>query len=74
MPLVKLVLITAKLKLKLEAMPGVKLVAMLKVKPMVELRFELVRQATAAAVRRLLMVEPVAELKVELKVEPMVKH
>ena len=65
MPLVKLVLITAKLKLKLEAMPGVKLVVMLKVKPLVELRFELVRQAKAAAVGRLLMVEP--------KVEPMAR-
>ena len=60
MPLVKLVLITAKLKLKLEAMPGVKLVAMLKVKPLVELRFELVRWAVVAAVGRLLMVEPMA--------------
>ena len=56
----KLVLITAKLKLKLEAMPGVKLVAMLKVKPLVEPRFELVQQAMAVVVGRLLMVEPMA--------------
>ena len=69
-PLLKLVLIMAKLMLKLEAMPVVKLVAMPEVKPMVELRFKLVRRAKVAAVGRLLMVEP----KVEPMARPMVGY